>query len=461
MVLFVFLVSASPVYSAGPFSLEFYCSNNFIRSLFNVDCPEDIGPYVPPEETPFRSLQLRFFSPPVTPTAPIAVTPTPLPSPTPTAVPADAATPTPTPINCNTLNFCELNCTSPGNSCVKRDSCYDCVAPTVTPTSAASSPTPTVSAEVPTATLVPDQDPETTEEGVTSQVDWVYDGIGRCWSAWSVGSCSLLPHEGGGDDHVRDVNGDGTADVTCSQGTGTRKSTTLTNTSSAPITFSCERYTCNACVTGNGTHSQCDNGIDATASVVREYVEIQPGCTATCTFAGAYGTCLEETEPPDDDGSPETPLPTSTPVPVGVTTYPTPTLRPSQPGSCSFASGYCSVENLMRPEYFGNQTAAEKASMVCNKESGGDPFAANKQCLTGGTYDYSIGLFQINLIAHCSSALNGNASTRQCWVLDAAALQACESRFRDPHENIKYAVQLSHNGTNWTPWLNAKNMCNL
>lgn len=151
---------------------------------------------------------------------------------------------------------------------------------------------------------------------------------------------------------------------------------------------------------------------------------------------------------------------------------------PAVPTTCSVGTGYCSVENLMK--YFGNdRIKATKASIICQKESGSNPYVANKTCtygtdgidndndgliddndnwdnerFDGGTLDYSIGLFQINLLAHCPSS--GPHYAKQpalyCTFDDEDAKDACETALLDPEENIRRAVSLSRNGTRWTPW---------
>jgi hypothetical protein len=127
-------------------------------------------------------------------------------------------------------------------------------------------------------------------------------------------------------------------------------------------------------------------------------------------------------------------------------------------GTCSVGSGPCSVSNLL--SYFGGDTVkATKASIICNKESGSNPNAVNKGCLTGRSVDYSIGLFQINLLAH-GNANNVNFdytwSPVSCTIKNLSAVQQLEQRFLNPTENIKYAVTLSRNGTSWSAWSAAK-----
>lgn len=116
--------------------------------------------------------------------------------------------------------------------------------------------------------------------------------------------------------------------------------------------------------------------------------------------------------------------------------------------------GYCSVACLA-PFFGGDEIKAKKAAQICFRESGGDPFATNRGCLPPSprSRDYSLGLFQINLLAHCAGALKDDWKTRHtCTILNHNALQSCEQRFYNPVENIQKAVQLSGGGVGWTPW---------
>lgn len=161
---------------------------------------------------------------------------------------------------------------------------------------------------------------------VTRQVDWVYEGQGVCWSAWAGNQCSLQAHEGGSTTVSRDLNKDGQADISCSQGDGTNQTTTVTNNSDRSITLSCERYECNQCATGNGTHAQCDGAIDRSANRISDEILLEPGCSLTCTFAGAVGNCN------DNSLTPVTPTPTETPTPeltFAPTSTPTGTATPT------------------------------------------------------------------------------------------------------------------------------------
>lgn len=123
-------------------------------------------------------------------------------------------------------------------------------------------------------------------------------------------------------------------------------------------------------------------------------------------------------------------------------------------GSCTEGSSFCSIENLSK--YFPPDQA-RNASIICNRESGSNLLAKNAGCLTGKSADYSIGLFQINMLVHCPGAFSSyTINPPSCTIDDESELAACETKFRDPEENIKKAVELSQNGTNWGPWSAAK-----
>lgn len=115
-------------------------------------------------------------------------------------------------------------------------------------------------------------------------------------------------------------------------------------------------------------------------------------------------------------------------------------------------TGYCSVSNLM--PYFGNDsTKTLIASLICSGESGSDPFNLNNACTRGESLDYSIGLFQINALAHCSPpAFSYTSSPISCTVIDYAAKQSCEARLFSTGGNIEAAVGISSNGSDWTAW---------
>lgn len=161
------------------------------------------------------------------------------------------------------------------------------------------------------------------------------------------------------------------------------------------------------------------------------------------------------------------------PVPPGGTTPPSP---PGDGGGivtgrCApLTSGPCSVENLSR--YFPTPESATIASRICNRESGGNPRALNNSCLVGGSYDYSAGLFQINLVSGANGAgrcawaghpgtyasgLPGGVCTP---VPNQAALDACVGAFWEPDRNITFARMLANcdaaGNCNWGAWSAAR-----
>jgi hypothetical protein len=108
-------------------------------------------------------------------------------------------------------------------------------------------------------------------------------------------------------------------------------------------------------------------------------------------------------------------------------------------------------------KHLSDPIKAEKASRICNRESASNPAAANYGCVKGRSVDYSIGLFQINLLAHCpASKPSFTWNPPSCTFGNIPARDLCENRFLNQDENIKYAVQLSKNGTDWSPWSAAR-----
>lgn len=146
-------------------------------------------------------------------------------------------------------------------------------------------------------------------------------------------------------------------------------------------------------------------------------------------------------------------------------------------GYCSVGTGYCSVFYLQN--FFTDPTVANKMSIICNRESGGDPNGFNDSCLRqGGTLDYSGGLFQINLLAHTISDRQGNFldcptafkssttgglvernSDLPCIIVDQTLADRCKTALLDPDANIKKAVEL-YNSSGFSPWA-AAGTCNV
>lgn len=125
-------------------------------------------------------------------------------------------------------------------------------------------------------------------------------------------------------------------------------------------------------------------------------------------------------------------------------------------GRCQPGTGLCSPGNLSA---FGS--LAREASIICNMESGGNPYALNCGCFLGRSVDYSAGLFQINLLAHCSGALSYTWSPPSCTVLDQSRVDACLERFFDADENIQYAADLRRRAGDWGPWAGSARICGL
>jgi len=117
---------------------------------------------------------------------------------------------------------------------------------------------------------------------------------------------------------------------------------------------------------------------------------------------------------------------------------------------------YCSTNYLAN--FFGSQQIGQQATCICKMESGGNPFALNDNCLRGGTADYSLGLFQINLLAHCSNAIGYQGNV--CVIKNQTTFNQCKKMYFDPVQNIQKAVEL-YRGQSWQPWTNSAIKCNL
>ncbi|MDO8461134.1 MAG: hypothetical protein Q7S38_01685 [bacterium] len=147
--------------------------------------------------------------------------------------------------------------------------------------------------------------------------------------------------------------------------------------------------------------------------------------------------------------SPQPSQPPISPAPTGEVPVPTTTPPPGGGGGNACTKPYegvirCSTENLKA--YFGNDpTKTLIASLICQAESRSNPYALNPVCP-----DYSVGLFQINLIAHCSGAYDPS-NYSACRLISEGRRNVCQAQFEDASQNIQYAVQISYNGTVWTP----------
>jgi hypothetical protein len=118
------------------------------------------------------------------------------------------------------------------------------------------------------------------------------------------------------------------------------------------------------------------------------------------------------------------------------------------------------VDNLKR--YFGAN--AEKASMICNAESGGVKTNESKSDRCQRTQEpFSIGLFQINLTVHDLGGLNCaythsdspfTARNYACTVKPSKfdTYAGCVSAAKNADTNIAYAARISNGGANWSQW---------
>jgi len=152
------------------------------------------------------------------------------------------------------------------------------------------------------------------------------------------------------------------------------------------------------------------------------------------------------------------------------------------PASCSPITdnnSICSVDNLKQKlsEYIIATNSdpiseqeltkrATQASMICNAESGGNPNSLNDGCIKGTTVDYSVGLFQINLLAHnCPQYFSFTWNPPSCILNSPYTLvdvELCAAPLFNPDTNIQKAFQLSGAGSNWWAWSTARPQhCNI
>lgn len=129
-------------------------------------------------------------------------------------------------------------------------------------------------------------------------------------------------------------------------------------------------------------------------------------------------------------------------------------------GACTQVStGPCSVANLTST--FGSN--AEKASSICNAESGGKEGLGSgvDKCQPGGEI-VSWGLFQFNITANASKfpGCSGNGglsnvytgSNKNCTITNRSLYDTCVAAAKDPANNIAAAYKLSNGGTRWSAW---------
>ena len=136
-------------------------------------------------------------------------------------------------------------------------------------------------------------------------------------------------------------------------------------------------------------------------------------------------------------------------------------------GNCPLGVGYCSPDYL-NTNYFHDELKARKASIICQKESGSQPESINLGCLktdpSSRTQEYSVGLYQINLWfdsrCEAGAALIDKVDTKPYSCKEGPNFDGCTDEFKDPDRNIRFAVALSGQGTNWTDW-SAAAACNI
>lgn len=148
--------------------------------------------------------------------------------------------------------------------------------------------------------------------------------------------------------------------------------------------------------------------------------------------------------------------------PTGLCTS-SPAGNSGSPSGAVPGGGYCSQSYLSQ---FFDPGDAAAASCICNTESGGNPDAINCGCLSGSSFDYSIGLFQINLLAHCDGGTPFDKNRPMCTIKDKDRVIECANMFFDPTNNIQKAVALtkdlkSRGYSPWCPWINAAKACGL
>lgn len=169
-------------------------------------------------------------------------------------------------------------------------------------------------------------------------------------------------------------------------------------------------------------------------------------------------------------------------------------------------TGYCSEENLL-PYFveagFDNPALeADVASCICRRESRSSPYAFNDRCVEGTSVDYSVGLFQINMLPRCAGAFkdgSGNLDTSSnydpydlpCEIVNQERLNECalsklaigsfaeerinanlppgatpvrqdtlEQEAEKADANIRAMIQLRKSWGNWQPWYTASDECN-
>lgn len=196
--------------------------------------------------------------------------------------------------------------------------------------------------------------------------------------------------------------------------------------------------------------------------------EVKSGFYNTLKMLLPFSMSSKLTKPVETTPPPQ--YPTATPPPGG---YLTPTPNPQRP-ACPEGHDYCSVETLSTIKVekldqngdpiiddngnpimisFPDENSARIASKICQRESRSELWKYNKGCLTGQSVDYSIGLFQINLLSHYAvDAFTYTWDPPSCTILNQAKVDRWESILSDPLKSISLVIIMSVNGTNWGPW---------
>lgn len=121
-------------------------------------------------------------------------------------------------------------------------------------------------------------------------------------------------------------------------------------------------------------------------------------------------------------------------------------------GKCTpLTTGSCSVSNLEGKCSWD----ANKASAICNAESGGVSGSASSvdKCTDGKSFSY--GLFQINLTCQCKDAFEPKKSkgcvNKACRVVNQSMYNSCVATFTSPESNISKACQI-YKSQGWGGW---------
>lgn len=190
--------------------------------------------------------------------------------------------------------------------------------------------------------------------------------------------------------------------------------------------------------------------------------------------------------PPNPTSIPTVPNDPTTPPPTGGT--PTSTPAPKPPTKPSVGTGWCSTEiigerfenylkgNGLQISQSDKTKRVAVAACICQRESSAVPTALNDACVRGGTREYSIGLFQLNVWAqplHCRYT-GGDVNTiftpknaqvkplaSKCTIADKPQLDVCFNKLTDTDQtsegdNIQNSFfemfEKSFGLTNFTPW---------